>query len=649
MLHEQELELSHRVNDAYIAWQELLERGVVREDKLRPDIAESWKRCQKANLKIWANPQKKITTELFVRQEKNKDALQLIRSVLECINVLINSFGVICDADGFAFEITSPLNNFPHNNGSFFDEAHAGSMAPAITLTKQIPYRTDKYEHYLFYQQRGSMASAPILDINGQLVYVLAAASPLDMIHLNALPVIVVLAKVLEYHLHNNIMKLNISLTKGFFIEALKLTNKEIIILDDKFNILLVSQKLLERMNITTSDQDHATEYFLEETHLMKDMLNENSFVEPRTIFHLVNPAGHKKLELYFADRKIIHISESERHIVLTFNESDHYDNKELADANSDNNKEVTSIGESPAWKNIMEKLPSIAPYLSNVILQGESGTGKEVLARSIHQYSKRNGVFTAINCGAYPRDLLYSEFFGYAEGAFTGARKGGSIGIFEHSNGGTVFLDEISELPLDLQPLLLRVIEQRAITRYGTTNLVPIDVLIIAASNQNLPRLVNEGKFRQDLLYRLNTFDLHLPALRERKDDIPLLARHFIAKFSREFNLRPPVVSDDFLNLLMNYNWPGNIRELKNVIERAVILSAGLNKDLTVKELPSSITQYYPDPHADSESNEREKIIKELEQTNSNIAKAARHLNMTRNTLYNKIKKYHIDLDIYR
>ncbi|HWQ77119.1 MAG TPA: hypothetical protein VN441_17560, partial [Syntrophomonas sp.] len=202
MLHEQELELSHRVNDAYIAWQELLERGVVREDKLRPDIAESWKRCQKANLKIWANPQKKITTELFVRQEKNKDALQLIRSVLECINVLINSFGVICDADGFAFEITSPLNNFPHNNGSFFDEAHAGSMAPAITLAKQIPYRTDKYEHYLFYQQRGSMASAPILDINGQLVYVLAAASPLDMIHLNALPVIVVLVKVLEYHLH---------------------------------------------------------------------------------------------------------------------------------------------------------------------------------------------------------------------------------------------------------------------------------------------------------------------------------------------------------------------------------------------------------------------------------------------------------------
>lgn len=231
-------------------------------------------------------------------------------------------------------------------------------------------------------------------------------------------------------------------------------------------------------------------------------------------------------------------------------------------------------VAESQEFKNVMSLAHKVANVDSTVLILGESGTGKEVVAREIHEQSHRNNsLFLKINCGAIPENLLESELFGYEGGSFTGAKKNGHIGIFEMANKGTVFLDEIGDMPLHLQVKLLRVLQEKTISRIGSTKSIPIDTRIIAATNRNLEEMVQEKSFRQDLYYRLNVVSIVLPPLRERKTDIPPLIEYFVNNINEKYKMNKKL-SPSMLKCLMDYDWPGNVRELENIIERILVTS---------------------------------------------------------------------------
>jgi DNA-binding NtrC family response regulator len=294
----------------------------------------------------------------------------------------------------------------------------------------------------------------------------------------------------------------------------------------------------------------------------------------------------------------------------------------------------------------VMSLMRKVAASNAVVLIAGESGTGKELVANAIHRFSTRHtGPFIDISCAAIQETLLESELFGYEAGAFTGARKR-KLGLFELANGGTLFLDEIGEMSLTLQSKLLRVLEMRSFYRVGGTKKVEVDVRIIAATNRELDQYVGDGKFRSDLLFRINNFTIKLPPLRDRPEDVPPLADHFLAMVGGSVT---PRLTDEALQVLMKYSWPGNVRELRNVIERAVILSGGeeihpedLPLELRTETIEVKVTGN-GEPHSGSSLEELKKkqILKVLEQTGWHQGKAAEMLGISASTLYRQLKQY--------
>lgn len=307
-------------------------------------------------------------------------------------------------------------------------------------------------------------------------------------------------------------------------------------------------------------------------------------------------------------------------------------------------------IGESFQVKKAKEIAHLAAKSLSSVLIVGESGTGKELYAQAIHNgSSRRDKPFIAINCAAIPSNLLESSFFGYEKGAFTGAVKEGQAGFFEQANGGTIFLDEISEMKFDLQSKLLRVLQEREVKRIGGSKSIPLDVRIISATNKDLNKLIDNNEFRLDLYYRLNVIDINLPQLRMLKDDIPILANYYIKKMSHTFGKFIEGIEAEALEILVNYNWPGNVRELVNVIEKAFNLST--NSNFILKEhLPDRIKKENTDSNFIKGSldemlakHERQIISKTLKLCNNSRVEAAKKLGISTTTLWRKINNLKI------
>ncbi len=307
-------------------------------------------------------------------------------------------------------------------------------------------------------------------------------------------------------------------------------------------------------------------------------------------------------------------------------------------------------VGTSEGLRRVLRQIETVAPTDSTVLIYGETGTGKELIARAVHNLSSRkDAAFVKLNCAAIPTGLLESELFGHERGAFTGAIAQ-RIGRFELANHGTIFLDEIGEIPLELQPKLLRVLQEREFERLGSSRTLKTDARLIAATNRDLRMLVEEGKFRADLYYRLNVFPVQIPALRERPEDIPLLVRHFVQQFSRRNGKTIDSIPSETMETLMRYHWPGNIRELQNVIERAVIVSKGPMLKVPVADLqaappphPVARAQHNGDLRDELDSQERSRIMEALEQTNWVVAGpngAAARLGMKRSTLQFRMRK---------
>lgn len=308
---------------------------------------------------------------------------------------------------------------------------------------------------------------------------------------------------------------------------------------------------------------------------------------------------------------------------------------------------EVTILGESAAMRDVFELVGKVADQDATVLIEGETGTGKELIARSIHATSHRAGSpFVVVNCAAIPDTLIESELFGHEKGAFTGADRK-RLGRFELADGGTVFLDEVSELTGQAQVKLLRVLQERSLERLGGVGTINVDVRVLAATNRNLQEQVSRGGFREDLYYRLNVFPIHLPPLRERAEDIPLLAGHFAS------SLRAGGVAPDAVKILQEYGWPGNVRELENVIERAAIL-AGPGQEITARfishleaipvdrEGEPRVT--IPEGGVDIEDLEKQHILEALRKAGGNKSAAARLLHMTRRRLYSRMQHHDIE-----
>lgn len=295
-------------------------------------------------------------------------------------------------------------------------------------------------------------------------------------------------------------------------------------------------------------------------------------------------------------------------------------------------------VGNSAALRRILRHIEVVAPTDANVLIVGETGTGKELVARAIHRLSpRRKQPFISLNCAAIPTGLLESELFGYEKGAFTGAL-GQKLGRFEMAHRGTLFLDEVGDIPLDLQPKLLRALQEKSFERLGGTRTIPIDVRLIAATNRNLSQMMGDKLFRSDLYYRLKVFPITTPPLRDHPEDIPILARHFTQKYARQMNKEIERIPSETMRALVNYAWPGNVRELENFIERAVILSRGPGLRAPLSELQSSAAQ----PAGDStlEHVEREHVIRVLRETGGIVSQAAARLGMPRTTLNALMRK---------
>jgi len=326
----------------------------------------------------------------------------------------------------------------------------------------------------------------------------------------------------------------------------------------------------------------------------------------------------------------------------------------DVVDSTCDQNADGFGIvGSSSVLRAVLDELRTVAPTDATVLIEGETGTGKELIARAIHMHSeRRRRPFVKLNCAAIPAELLETELFGHERGAFTGAI-GQRIGRFEAANGGTLFLDEIGEMPVHLQAKLLRCVQEQEIERVGGNRTIHIDVRIVAATNRDLKGMVAENKFRADLYYRLAVFPLNIPPLRERRDDIPVLTAYFVQKYSRRMGREIESVPAQAIEALVGYDWPGNIRELQNVIERSVILKNGPELQVIMpqfaarsKGFPADVAPLYIRASNVSEAVERVRILKALKEANGHVGGAtgaAARLGLKRTTLQSRMRKYNI------
>jgi two-component system, NtrC family, response regulator AtoC len=310
-------------------------------------------------------------------------------------------------------------------------------------------------------------------------------------------------------------------------------------------------------------------------------------------------------------------------------------------------------VGQSPVMQRVFESIQRVAMTDVTVLITGESGTGKELVAREIHSASRRSQrVFVTVNCASLVKELIESELFGHQKGSFTGAAST-KLGKFELADGGTIFLDEIAELDVHLQVKLLRALQEKEIDRIGGTSPIPVDVRVLAATNRELSAMTERGDFRQDLFYRLNVYPIHLPPLREHKEDIPLFVEHFLERFGKSLNKPSITVNPQALEYMMQYSWPGNVRELENILQRAILLSSSasiepehLPKEMIQGGVPIVEGQSLPDIERDArESAARAVILRTLERTGWNIKESALLLGVPEKTLYDKCSRLGIKL----
>lgn len=633
----------------------MLDKSILLYDN---NILISHDRCKKYKIKFSQTYSNKILNEkeLFLKMEENKELILAAAPIMNKIYNFVkgsNFFAIITANDGCILNvigdetILSEAFYFKMIPGAYMDEKSIGTNAMGTSLIEKRPIQVSGSEHYINAYHRWTCSACPIRDTDGNILGTLDLTGYCEAVHIHTLGMVVAGARAIENELISNNLKNQLSNEKKHndYIQNSLLMG--LIIANVSGTIIKANSYALELFGYENNELIH-----MNVKDILKDWNNIKKFVtvENRAFNSDVDVYSKKNLLQLNLNAYPLKIKENDiTNIILVFNEVKKQ--RKMADKIHGRQAIYTFdkiIGQDENFLNVILYAKKIADSKSNILIMGESGTGKELFAQSIHNHSKRaNEPFIALNCGAIPRNLIEAELFGYDEGSFTGAKAKGNPGKFEIADGGTILLDEIGEMPLDLQTRLLRVIEEGTVSRIGSTNVKVVDVRVIAATNKNLNQEVLNGKFRKDLFYRLNVLPLRLPNLSERTGDIKLLIEHFMEKVSRKLNKAKIYISDENIEKLSSYNWPGNVRELENYIELAINTEElqDINK-LNFKKRTDSVdlkTQSSDINLYSLKDLEKQHIITILDSTNNNITHAAQILGIGRNTLYRKLKEHEI------
>ncbi len=638
-------------------WNNFVKTGDCNAEIIRPQILESWKRSRSNDLnpfnrneKAFIEDPKKLEEILYANNflvALAKPYMQILAEVVDetgFIGFLASKEGYILHTVGDPALLKSAENGFVRV-GEIRTEKVAGTTAVALCLTTLQPVQIFSAEHYNSFYHDWTCSAAPICDEHGDLIAVLNLSGNYRLIHKHTLGIVISLCKAIEH-------AIRLKLTNTYLNNCIDSSEYGMAILDNKNIVKHLNKHLLHYSTKLKGDLDKPVgDILISDPPVSRLLENDNRFFEKsitvrnqdRLTTLLINTQSVYDEENKIVGKLVVTREKKEVHRLV------HRMVGAYATFTFDN-----ILGNSEKLLHVIELAKNVSKTAARVLIQGESGTGKELFAQAIHNASNlKDGPFIGINCSAIPSELMESEFFGYDEGAFSGAKKGGMPGKFELAEGGTIFLDEIDCMPQEMQIKLLRVLEENKITRVGGNVVLPVNVRIIAASGKNLGELVKQGRIRLDLYYRINTIVLDIPPLRERKTDIPLLVDHIANTVGHKLGLQKKRLSEGFIADLMSYDWPGNIRELGNVIERAIIVS-GEADTLTKNHLDTIHFQLGTDaapPVVCSETSmteirtlkevERDAIMFALKQTNNSHVEAARLLGIHRNTLYNKLKEY--------
>ncbi|MFS0646196.1 sigma-54-dependent Fis family transcriptional regulator [Siminovitchia sp. 179-K 8D1 HS] len=606
-------------------------------NRIRQAIYQSWKRCEEYEV----DPLQKQTSiimdddslsETISKSKIYAASLPIIRTLHEQIKgtghliTLADDKGRIIHLEG-EHHIKAQAEKMSFIRGSDWSERAAGSNAIGTALAVGHPIQIFSYEHFCEGVHPWICSAAPIKDpLTGKNLGIIDLTAPNELGQPHSLSVVQNISEMIQQNFKAHSFKQRHRLQEHYENFAKKLNSDSVIVLDEMLNIVHADQKCRFLLQIDHWRQIGVHSEF---QHIRNSLLT-NSERE----WELDVPS----LQIKIFVQVIVDGTERIGYLL----------HLEKTNQIRDYTHWGRIIGNSQPMNQLIARVKIAAPTNVPILLTGESGTGKEIFARAIHKESSRHqSSFIAINCGAIPKELLASELFGYESGAFTGGNPKGKPGKFEEADGGTLLLDEIGEMPLDLQVYLLRVLQEKEIVRLGSSRPRPVDVRIIASTNRNMKELIQEGKFREDLYYRLNVVEFNIPSLRERKEDIPLLIRYYIIKYAKKHHKPVPTIGNDVLSLLNEYKWPGNIRELTNTIEYAVLFCS--NNQITLNSLPDSIqksSQRLIDQRlslSELEQEERHKIKQLIEETGGNLSEVARRCQIARTTLYRKLEKYQL------
>ncbi len=620
-------------------------------------ILRSWIRCRDRGVDPFL---KKIPVVLQGSEidELLESNAELIRISEPFLNHLYRSiadsgfFCVLCDHRGYILKLVggeSTINELKQGVfviGALTSEESAATNGIGTALIENAPVQVFATEHYCESFHRHTCSGAPIHDENGKIIGLIDVAGPYLKANPHTLGMTVAAANAIENLLRQKKALMECQMAENFQRMIISSIPEALIVTDNKGTISLMNQNAQRMLSLDPQlvlGENIRDVLGKKNESFLTKISNRKSMTDEEVRIHNKN-GGYADYTLSFnlitspewqVTGKLILLSEISRARTMI---------KKMTAAEA----KVSFgdiIGQNSDFLETIRLARIASKSTSNVLLLGESGTGKDIFAQAIHNNSdRRNGPYVVINCAAIPRNLIASELFGYDEGAFTGSKRGGNPGKFEIADGGTIFLDEIGEMPLDLQTTLLRIIENKEIMRVGGNKVRSVDVRILAATNKILLDEVANGNFREDLYYRLNVFTIRIPPLRERKDDVPLLIDRFVKDISNTIGKPVTKIRDEVVMILMNYSWPGNVRQLQNVLERTINIAP--DDELTANLLPEELTASpKATPHIQGSSYDLKDIerqmIESMIKSRASKSEIAKKMNISRSTLYRKLEGY--------
>ena len=628
---------------------------------LKKEIAASHDRCRRygVNPQDRCNPnQKKLSAEeLRERLEQNRDFLDIATNQIGELYQFVAgaNFAVnIADKDGYILHIIGDepiLDRLAIGNcrpGFRWTEKDVGTSVLSLALERKIPVQINDDEHFC---QRGhghTCSASPVFGVDNEIIGVISMSGDAEFVHPHTLGMVITAARAIENQLRIQKTSKELRLQNNYMHAIINSIDSGMLAVDKNGVIKKINGqgKKILHWGARPLEGVALSEVFGDQFSISAMMQPEFEFTDQEVFIH----GGKRTLQLLCTVKPIFNAGGTIQGSILVFNEIRRI--RKLLNEMAGAQARFTFndiIGVSPVVEEAKRLAMIAATSNSSVLLLGDTGTGKELFAQAIHNQSmRRERPFIAINCGAIPRELLESELFGYAEGSFTGGRKGGRPGKFELADSGTLFLDEIGEMPADMQVKLLRVLQTGEVCRIGEHKSISIDVRIIAATNARIKKEINQKKFREDLFYRLNVFPIKIPPLRERKEDVIHLAEHFLDRSSKITGKSGVRFTPEAEDRLLGYQWPGNVRELENIVERAVNLVADRRIGPDLLDISSDSVSMLREGNRHGrhlEELERRAILKILEELKYNMSRSAKTLGISRATLYNKVKKYDLNI----